>query len=296
MLRASVSASTSRLPPRQVASGSSAAWRWMPHRRSRCGTTRPTKPIAPPSRTAATVATVAQPKASGCRRVTATPSERALSSPSASTSSDAACDTASAAQAASAARAGPGSPAGDRSPKSQNSMPCSCAEGASDSSRPTIAPKPEDRATPARRTRYGFQPEGPSENAHTVPAASAAPAKAERCRPANDAPRSIAPSAPAEAPPETPRMKGSARGLRSSTCSRVPASASRPPQANAASARGARTPQTISCASSSPRHTSASASRAAPRSTLPHAMARARLAGTSAITTRVTTFTRRRGR
>src|SRR6266568_1842004 len=61
--RASVSASASRLPPRQAASGKRALWRWMPQSRSRCGTTSPTKPIEPPSRTAATVAIVAQPKA-----------------------------------------------------------------------------------------------------------------------------------------------------------------------------------------------------------------------------------------
>src|SRR6266568_3754433 len=62
-VRASVSASASRLPPRHAASGSKAAWRRTPESRSRCGTTRPTKPIEPPSRTAATVASVAQPKA-----------------------------------------------------------------------------------------------------------------------------------------------------------------------------------------------------------------------------------------
>src|SRR5436853_6881732 len=65
---ASVSARASRLPPRQAESGSSAPWRWMPESRSRCGTTRPTKPIEPPSRTAATVARGPPPKAGARRR------------------------------------------------------------------------------------------------------------------------------------------------------------------------------------------------------------------------------------
>src|SRR6266568_4232917 len=95
-VRASVSARASRPPPRHAQSGSSAPWRWMPESRSRWGTTSPTKPIEPPSRTAATVASVAQPKAMACRRVTATPSERALSSPRISTSSAVDCEKESA--------------------------------------------------------------------------------------------------------------------------------------------------------------------------------------------------------
>src|SRR5438552_5131767 len=118
-VRASVSARASRLPPRQAESGSSAPWRWMPESRSRCGTTRPTKPIEPPSRTAATVASVAHPKAMVCSRATTTPSERALSSPRISTSSAADCEKASAAHAASTGSASPGPDAGEELPGRQ---------------------------------------------------------------------------------------------------------------------------------------------------------------------------------
>src|SRR5438552_12123385 len=185
----------------------------MPESRSRCGTTRPTKPIEPPSRTAATVASVAQPKAIDCSRVTATPSERALSSPRISTSSAADCEKASAAHPASTTSAALGSPAGERSPSSQKSIPCTCEEGASESISPTSAPNPEASATPVSSTRYGFHPERPRENAKTAPAAIEAPASAAKLRPAAETPSSIAASAPAAAPPETPRMVGSASGF-----------------------------------------------------------------------------------
>src|SRR5947209_6253914 len=289
-VRASVSARASRLPPRHAESGSSAPWRCMPESRRRWGTTRPTKPIEPPSRTAATVASVAQPKAIDCSRVTATPSERALSSPRISTSSAADCEKASAAHAASTMSATLGSPAGERSPSSQKSIPCTCEKGASESINPTSAPNPEASATPVSSTRYGFHPERPSENAKTAPAAIEAPASAARFRPAAPTPSSIAASAPAAAPPETPRMAGSASGFLRSTWSSAPASARSPPQANPASALGARTPQTISRAISSPRPRSASASCPGPRSTLPNAIASARLAGTSATTKTGTIF------
>src|SRR5215472_9131338 len=152
-VRASVSASASRLPPRQAASGMSSAWRCTPESRRRCGTTSPTKPIAPPSSTAVAVATLAQPKAIACRRVTATPSDLALSSPSTSTSSAPDCEEASAVHAASTTSAAVGSPAGERSPSSQKSMPCTCDAGASARIRLTSAPNPDARATPVRSTR-----------------------------------------------------------------------------------------------------------------------------------------------
>ena len=50
----------------------------------------------------------------------------------------------------------------------------------------------------------------------------------------------MASKAPTPAPPEMPRMYGSANGLRNSTCINAPANASKPPQPKAASVRGKR--------------------------------------------------------
>ena len=58
-------------------------------------------------------------------------------------------------------------------------------------------------------------------------------------------PANSAASAPTAAPPEMPSTYGSASGLRSSTCISAPATASNPPTANPASARGRRNSRTI---------------------------------------------------
>ena len=47
-------------------------------------------------------------------------------------------------------------------------------------------------------------------------------------------------NAPTEAPPETPKTDGSAKGLRVKTCKRLPDTANRPPTANAAKTLGKR--------------------------------------------------------
>ena len=134
-----------------------------------------------------------------------------------------------------------------RSPISQNSMPFTCASGASVSISAISAPQPAATTTPVSSSRVVVQgarspPVRASPNTSSVEA-SAPPSAAGVASAA--APASIAPSAPTAAPPEMPRMYGSASGLRSSTCISAPASASRPPTANAASARGSRNSRTI---------------------------------------------------
>ena len=91
------------------------------------------------------------------------------------------------------------------------------------------------------------------------------------------APISIATSAPTAAPPETPMTYGSARGLRKSTCSKAPASASEPPVAKPESARGRRNPCTMARDVASPSPSSACSTVAGPSETLPtpNAMANA---------------------
>src|SRR5439155_20789501 len=59
MLRDMVSAKTRKLPPAMAAPGSSTRWSLPRTRRRACGTTKPTKPIAPPAVTATAVQTEA---------------------------------------------------------------------------------------------------------------------------------------------------------------------------------------------------------------------------------------------
>ena len=86
----------------------------------------------------------------------------------------------------------------------------------------------------------------------TIAIDTIAPAKAPASINNEPAPSSIVPSAPAAAPPDTPSTYGSARGLRSNTCINAPATASNPPVANAARARGRRSCRTTSTFVESP--------------------------------------------
>ena len=65
-------------------------------------------------------------------------------------------------------------------------------------------------------------------------------------------PAAVAIDAPHAAPPETPRMNGSASGLRSSVWNVTPATASVAPTSAASSARGSRIPMRIARAVASP--------------------------------------------
>src|SRR5690606_28751080 len=76
---------------------------------------------------------------------------------------------------------------------------------------------------------------------------SKAPANAPSCRLNANAGNIVSASiAPTAAPPDTPSTYGSANGLRNNTCINAPANASKPPTANAASARGTRSCHRIS--------------------------------------------------
>ncbi len=107
-----------------------------------------------------------------------------------------------------------------------------------------------------------------------------APPKADTMISADPSPSSIAVRAETEAPPETPRIYGSASGLRNSTCNRLPASASSPPTANAVSARGRRSSRmTRAVVLLSPRR--AASKSAGPVSTVPASSAASRHSGAS---------------
>jgi hypothetical protein len=75
---------------------------------------------------------------------------------------------------------------------------------------------------------------------NTSSVAIIAPANADKSTSVAPSPSIIASNAATAAPPELPSMYGSASGLRSNTCIRTPATASRPPTPNAVNARGRR--------------------------------------------------------
>src|SRR6476620_6518866 len=239
-VRAAVSAIVISEPPRSTASGSSARWLATPVRRMAWGAMSPMKPIAPPVITAATVAIAAARNVKIWSGATAMPSERAFNSPSASRSSCAPVPIASTSKVTSAMPAPSAVSVCDRSPISQNSMPRTCASGASTSVRLMSAESPDDNTTPVSSSRYVFQSPERYVRPNTTTIANTAPASADRFIAIAPVPAASASKAPRDAPPDTPSTYGSPSAFLSRTCSSVPASARSPPHANAANARGAR--------------------------------------------------------
>jgi len=177
-VRASVSARASRLPPRHARAGAR-RYGGTPREPQQVRHHHPTKPT---SRRAARgdVEAARKRRRSTCNRVTATPSERALSSPRISTSSGGHAEKASAAHPASTTSAALGSPRREVAEQPEE-HPCTCEEGASESiSR--RAPETRSSATPVARPRYGFHPERPRENAKTAPAGRAPASRRDEAR------------------------------------------------------------------------------------------------------------------
>ena len=174
------------------------------------------KPIAPPSRTARDGRERGRSEhARVCSGPTATPSERAFSSPSARRSSlQRRRDRERGRARPARATQGAADPACDRSPISQNSMPFNCAFGREHE-------READERGESRREHDAGQ-----EQAIDVPVARAIseteddarsrqPRRRTRrgCIAAAPAPTVSASSAPSEAPPETPSTYGSASAL-----------------------------------------------------------------------------------
>ena len=105
------------------------------------------------------------------------------------------------------------------------------------------APQPAEITTPVSNNRVTDQLPNLLAMPNTRKIENTAPAKAAFDSQKPVAPNSMADSAPTAAPPDMPRIYGSARGLRSNTCMIAPDSASSPPVTNAARVRGIR----ISC-------------------------------------------------
>ena len=136
-------------------------------------------------------------------------------------------------------------------------IPRSRASGASDSSSVTSAPHPAAITTPVSSKRGDASRESPRPSSRRARPSTRAtdtsePANADASTSHHAPPAIIATSAKPAAPPDTPSTYGSASGLRNSTCSSAPASASSAPHAKPASARGRRSVRTISANSASP--------------------------------------------
>ena len=260
----------SSAPPSSAAAGSTTRWSLPSARRARCGVTRPTKPMPPAALTAQPVSTELPTNSSdlqpphvepdgrrlGCAagehvQVTAEHDRRLRQRP----------------QAARSATASDGCRTGRRAAR----RPCRAAvtrrrARAAGSPR---EPAPAATTMPVSNSRVGVQPPGPCASAKTSRQAARAPSAANPSTPMAGRPSMIASSAATDAPPDTPSTYGSASGLRSRTCSIAPDSASRPPTANAASARGSRSSRTTSRASDGASERSAAITSAGVGGTLP---------------------------
>ena len=159
----------------------------------------------------------------------------------------------------------------------QNSIPGSRAAGLTARRKLIRALQPAATTTPVSSRRAGDQTPWPRARAKTRSMENRAPRKAAALSQEADSPSSIESRAPVAAPPETPRIYGSPRGLRSKTWIRAPESASSPPTANALSARGRRNSLIRRC--SNPVSDATRASQICPGaiSTLPTESASARL-------------------
>src|SRR5215831_4424221 len=200
----------------------------------------PTKPIAPAIVTATAVSSADSANNSQGRRATSTPTDAANASPRASALKSRANDIATTSASTTATSGVHAAGGAERSPISQNSMPRNCASGARERISATTAPQPAATTMPVSSNRVGDQAPRPRASPKTIAVDATAPAKAPAGTIQAKAPSSIAVKAPTAAPPDTPSTYGSASGFLSSTWSSAPASASAPPVANAATARGSR--------------------------------------------------------
>ncbi len=115
------------------------------------------------------------------------------------------------------------------SPINQNTMPCIRSAGLTVNNNPITAPQPAASTTPVSRVRIAVHSPPTLDRKNTKMIETSAPVKAIKFTAITDKPRRMAVNANTAAPPETPRIYGSARGFLSNTCIRQPANASIPP-------------------------------------------------------------------
>ena len=210
MVRASVSASTRKLPPASAAAGTSTRWSGPKAKRQACGTIRPTKPMLPALVTALAVSRPEQKNSPLRRAPTRMPSVAAASACSAITFMARALRRANHRPAASTIHGSHRCGAPARSPISQNTMLRRRLSGAIDSMSVTMAMVTDDRITPVSSSRA------------VPPSAAVPPRRSRRARKYSKSDTATAPakaaasiihvahmnsraaSAPTEAPPEIP--------------------------------------------------------------------------------------------
>ena len=234
----------------------STRWRAPTSRRARCGSTRPTKPIAPAPATAAAVHRETSSRKPIRARSGEMPSPCAISSPALSASSTrapASISTVPAIAASTAISRKAFQRARESEPSIQNITEREpSAESEEKMSRFVTAVSAYPTATPESNRRSEVTRPPLRAMTKTSSAAPSAPRKASSdCAYSPSAapiPKRIAAAAPVEAPPETPRMYGSASMLRTIACSAAPLIARHAPTAAPISTLGTRTDQTIASA------------------------------------------------
>lgn len=248
-VRAAVSTHTRKTAPTSAVIGSSRRCAGPVSARAACGSTSPTKPIAPDELTSTAVSSAVTSSSTSRTRRTRTPSEAAASGPKAKASSASARarHTVNASANAPAPSATSPQSAEPSDPSSQNSTPRVCSASAEVNTMSEVSAENSCMpAMPDSSTRSVVPPEVCASSS-TSPKESAAPAKA----PADSdsapppTPSTTTVTAPVEAPEETPSTNGSASGLRSSDCSTAPHSPRPAPHTAASRARGRRSCHTM---------------------------------------------------
>ncbi|CAM5625871.1 hypothetical protein SCYAM73S_04211 [Streptomyces cyaneofuscatus] len=243
-MRASVSTQTRKIAPASAVTGRRRRCPEPVSARAACGSTRPTKPIAPAELTRAAVSRAVVHSSTIRVRATFTPSAAAASCPKAKASSVRAWARQTTRHTARTAvhRTTSLQPTPLSEPSSQNSTPRVCSASADVITTNEVrAEKSCIAATPESTTRSVVEPRvwlSSRTRANEQMAPTKAPADSDTAPPPT--PRTTTTTAPVEAPEETPSTKGSASGFRSSDCITVPHTASPAPHTAASRVRGMR--------------------------------------------------------
>src|SRR5215510_8492721 len=246
-VRASVSAARRKTPPPSSAAGTSTRLSGPSSIRKAWGTMRPTKPIGPTKATTVPVKRAAPRKMRRLRPRASTPSSVAPSSPRARRFRARAWPSTSQTPTAVARvkmASWPGG-IGATLPSSQYITPPRRLASTIEMSTVIEAEKKMPTMTPARSSVCTGSPAPLEAMRYTASPAATAPAKPKAASPRASttpcpSPETWATTTPKAAPPETPRMEGSASGFRVRAWKPAPATASAPPARTAAAMRGSR--------------------------------------------------------
>src|SRR5689334_92042 len=257
-VRAARSAATTSVPPINPAARISGRCARRPIARAMCGTTSPTNPTRPAAATVAAARIAARMNARRPARSASTPSETAVSSPSASTSISraqytTAPPTNSTLAASQATRDHVASVADpiihQRAPRIRfGSALASATMITALANAPTITPAISSVRKSPRVARPPVRP-----TASVTKTAATLPPNAARVIAASPvAPRANATTAPTAAPPETPSKYGSASGLRRVPCNIAPLAPRPAPTSAPRMTRGSLRSRTMAIAVGSP--------------------------------------------